>query len=140
VILCAETSAVLRWLLGAPDGPALGAAMAGAEAVFSSRLTVVEVERVLVREERQGRLGGADAAFARAAFAPVQAQWHVVELCDEIARRAGGDFPVEPVRTLDAIHLATTLFVARLVGTVALLSTDERVRANGARLGLALVP
>lgn len=49
-------------------------------------------------------------------------------------------FPVEPVRTLDAIHLATALEWHKRIEPVAVLSTDERVRSNARALGLQVIP
>jgi predicted DNA-binding protein (UPF0278 family) len=49
-------------------------------------------------------------------------------------------FPREPVRTLDAIHLATALLHAAEIGALVVLSIDQRVRANADALGLAVVP
>jgi hypothetical protein len=46
----------------------------------------------------------------------------------------------EPVRTLDAIHLATALLHATEIGSLAVLSIDQSVRANADALGLAVVP
>ena len=48
------------------------------------------------------------------------------------------DVPCEPIRALDAIHLATTLAVRNLSPEVQALSFDERVRDNAASLGFAL--
>lgn len=45
----AESSAVLRWLLGAEDGERVRAALADARAVISSALTAAEVARTLRR-------------------------------------------------------------------------------------------
>jgi hypothetical protein len=41
---------------------------------------------------------------------------------------------------LDAIHLASALVLRQALPDLALLSTDERVRANGAQLGFPLLP
>src|SRR5215471_17378338 len=43
----------------------------------------------------------------------------------EILERVSHPFPEEPVRTLDAIHLATALLVGRTVADLALLSLDD---------------
>ena len=47
--LYAETSAVLRWLLGAPLGEDVRLHLGRAENVFASRLTLIEAHRTLVR-------------------------------------------------------------------------------------------
>jgi len=49
-------------------------------------------------------------------------------------------FPVEPIRTLDAIHLASAILARAAVPDLALLSLDERVRANGRALGFTVLP
>jgi prevent-host-death family protein len=54
--------------------------------------------------------------------------------------RARRPFPVEPVRTLDALHLASALVASARVTDLALLSLDERVRTAGRALGLPIVP
>jgi hypothetical protein len=54
---------------------------------------------------------------------------------EEVARRAEDGFPNEPVRTLDASHLASALFLRQSFPDLVLLTADERVRANAALLG-----
>jgi len=54
--------------------------------------------------------------------------------------RSRRTFPCEPIRALDAIHLATALAVRNLSPEVQVLSFDERIRDNAASLGFALAP
>jgi predicted nucleic acid-binding protein len=58
----------------------------------------------------------------------------------EIVERARQPFPPEPIRTLDAIHLASALAARAGVVAVELLSLDDRVRRAGQRLGFRLQP
>lgn len=58
----------------------------------------------------------------------------------EIIERARRPFPGEPIRTLDALHLASALVAGAAVGDLALLTLDERVRMAAAALGLRVVP
>ena len=136
MIVCAESSAVLRWIFGTPQAAEVAKILSKAEEVFSSRLTLVEVERVLVRQIVVGALREADAAEARRLWAAAVAQWRVVEITQAICERAGLRFAREPLRTLDAIHLATALFVNQLAADVWLLSTDARLCENAEMLGL----
>jgi len=55
-----------------------------------------------------------------------------------VARRAQEAFPREPVRTLDAIHLASAVLLRQSFPDLVVVSRDERVRANAAELGLDL--
>jgi uncharacterized protein with PIN domain len=52
-----------------------------------------------------------------------------------VARRAEGSFPNEPVGTLDAIHLASALFLRQSFPDLVALTSDDRVRANATLLG-----
>ena len=47
-----ETSALLSWLLGEPEGDAVRQAVDEAAVVVTSRLTLVESERGLLRAEQ----------------------------------------------------------------------------------------
>lgn len=138
--LYAETSAVLRWLFGEADAARLVEHLRSAHKVVASRLTWIETYRVIRRAEREQRIADADVAELLAVFARAAAHWAVLELTREVAERAGEGFPVEPVRTLDAVHLASALFLRRSLTDLVLLSTDGRVRRNAARLGFQLLP
>jgi predicted nucleic acid-binding protein len=131
----AETSAVLRWLFAEEGGEALRAALAGADKVTSSRLTLVETRRVVRRAEREKRLTAAQSADVLAVFAQAASTWAILEVTEEVTRRAEEPFPSEPVRTLDAIHLASALFLRQSFPDLVVVSADERVRTNAEQLG-----
>ena len=133
--LYAETSAVLRWLFAEEGGEAIRSALVAAEKVAASRLALIETRRVVRRAEREGRVTAAQAADLLAIFAQASSTWAILEISGEIARRAEDGFPSEPVRTLDAIHLASALFLRQSFPDLVILTADERVRANAALLG-----
>lgn len=68
-----------------------------------------------------------------------EASWDVHDLSGRVLARARTRFPVEPVRTLDALHLATAAVFQEALGRVALLTLDERIAANAAGMGLEVV-
>jgi predicted nucleic acid-binding protein len=137
VTLYAETSAVLRWLFADEGGEAVRARLAGAAKVTSSRLTLIETRRVVQRAQHEGRITAAQSADLLAVFAQAASTWAVLEVSEEVARRAEERFPNEPVRTLDAIHLASALFLRQSFPDLEIVSADERVVANAALLGFA---
>jgi hypothetical protein len=47
---------------------------------------------------------------------------------------------VEPVRTLDALHLSTALSVAGAMGEITMLSLDRRIRSSSRGLGFTVLP
>jgi predicted nucleic acid-binding protein len=140
VNLYAESSAVLAWLLGEPAVETVNAAFDQAEGVFASDLTLVECHRVLVRAYVTGELGEMEALRRRTLLEAVSAHWTFLKVDREILERARHRLPVEPVRTLDALHLASALAARSLVTNLTLLSLDQRVRDNGVALGFDVLP
>jgi predicted nucleic acid-binding protein len=136
----AESSAVLAWLLGEEDGPRVREVLGRSELVAASDLTLIECDRVLVRAVVLGEIEEAKAADRRAHLNAAAAHWHVWRLSAEIVDRARRPFPAEPIRTLDAMHLASALAVRSAVPGVELLSLDDRIRRSGEQLGFRLQP
>lgn len=136
MIVYAESSAVLRWLLGGSRDAAIRACLGRAERVVTSRLTIAEVRRVLVRAVTAGTLDAAQSTRARAAFTAELPAWDIAAVTEDVWLRAEQRFPVEPVRTLDALHLATALHLGEVVGGLQVLSVDDRVLANWRALGM----
>lgn len=139
-VVYVESSAVVAWLFGEPSADRIDESMEASLALVTSALTLTEVERAVVRAEALGIVAPADAAELRAALADLTATWTVVDVTDGILRESRLPFPREPVRTLDAIHLATVRMCARSVPTIAVLALDERVRTNAAQLGVVVLP
>lgn len=138
--LYAESSSVLAWLLGEEAADSVQSQLAGAEIVAASDLTLVECDRVLHRATLTGDLSEADAAGRRATLSRATAHWVLFRLEREVIERARRPFPVEPIRSLDALHLSTALVVRSLVPDLRLLTLDQRVRDNAAALGFELLP
>lgn len=138
--LYAETSAVLAWLLGERRGAEVREALAGAEVVLASEVTILEAHRVLLRAVSAAKLTEAVAGDLRAHLANAAKHWVRLAVDEAVLDRAGRAFPAEPIRALDAVHLASALAARSVIAEVALLSLDDRVRRSGAELGFALVP
>ena len=136
----AESSAVLAWILGEPRAEEVRHALIASKLIVSSHLTLVECERTLVRARTMGQLLEGEVAGRRKLLADASSHWHLLRLGDEILERSRLPFPGEPMRTLDALHLASTLFARSFVRGLVLLSLDRRVRASGAALGFDLLP
>jgi predicted nucleic acid-binding protein len=60
---------------------------------------------------------------------------YIVAVTDDVLTRAGRPFPVEPVRTLDAVHLATAELLGEPPQLVTFVTRDERIRDNARALG-----
>ncbi len=60
---------------------------------------------------------------------------HIVAITEAILACVGRPFPMEPVRTLDAIHLATAQALDDPPALVTIVTRDVRVRDNANALG-----
>jgi predicted nucleic acid-binding protein len=136
--LYAETSAVLRVL--AEGDQALAAILAQAGQLVTSALTFVEAERGMRRALVDGRLDAAKHRDGQRWLAQFARSCEIIQLTDAVLERAKQQFPIEPVRTLDALHLATVKLWDEQIGNVAIASTDRRVRDNAFAWGLTLLP
>ena len=64
--------------------------------------------------------------------------WTVREVSADILDRAAQAFPIEPVRSLDAIHLSTSLDSLRIFPDLHVISFDGRVVSNSNALGIPM--
>jgi predicted nucleic acid-binding protein len=140
VKLYAETSAVLAWLLGEARGDEVRRELAAAEGVVSSDLTLVESDRVLIRAVALGETREAQAARRRAVLARAAARWTLLRFDAATIDRARRPFPVEPIRTLDAFHLAFALRASAAIPGLSILSLDAKVRDCAVALGFDVQP
>lgn len=121
-----DTSVALAQLLAEDRCPP---ASLWSEILVASRLLEYEV---WVRLNAQG-LAASHGELARLLLGRVA----FLELAPPVLARALEPFP-EPVRTLDALHLAAIEFLRARGQTVALASYDDRLLAAARRLGIPL--
>jgi predicted nucleic acid-binding protein len=102
---------------------------------FTSALTVAETSRAVLRARIAGRI---TVQQERAAILTLQRfirRCFVVSVTEAILGHAGRQFPVEPIRTLDAIHLATAQTLGDPPALVTIVTRDVRVGDNAKALG-----
>ena len=138
--LYAESSAVLAWLLDERSAADVRRSLADAEFIIASDLTLIECDRVLLRAAALGELTEAESADRRAHLTAAASHWQILRVAPEIVERARQPFPGEPIRTLDAIHLASVLAARTALAGLKLLSLDDCVRKAGKKLGLDIIP
>jgi predicted nucleic acid-binding protein len=140
VTLYAESSAVLSWLFREASAPSVQRALAAADVVVTSELTLVECDRAILRRRAFGGLGPSAAAALQRDLADAASRWAVEAIGPAVIVRARAPFADDQLRSMDAIHLATAVVLRAGPGALDVLSLDERVRANAAALGFRVVP
>lgn len=138
--LYAESSAILSWLLAEREGSRVYPLISSAEIIVSSDLTLVECDRALIRATALGKLTETEAIDRSRELTTALATWNMFRIGTEIVHRARRPFPSEPIRTLDAIHLASALAARATMPDLEILTLDDRIRSVARDLGFRLQP
>ena len=104
----------------------------------TSVLTLSEAGRAIIRARVTGRLTEEDEQAAIRALRTFERRCFLLGIDQAVLDRVRRPFPVEPVRTLDAIHLATVELLEEPPQLVTIVTRDERVRANARVLGYGI--
>ena len=120
-----------------PDSEALKSLRAKTR-LITSALTFAETARALVRARVAGRLTVEAERAAIRALRRFERRCDVVAVSDDVLTRVKRPFPVEPVRTLDAVHLATAEWLDEPPPLMIIVSRDNRVRDNAKALGYSV--
>jgi len=102
---------------------------------FTSALTICEVTRAILRAANSKRIDGLQRQNAVRALGRFIKKCHLIEISQNVLLRAGQKFPVETVRTLDAIHLASLEALEEAPELIVVVTRDHRVRDNAIALG-----
>ncbi|MGH7717836.1 MAG: type II toxin-antitoxin system VapC family toxin [Gemmatimonadaceae bacterium] len=127
-----DTSAVLRAVLETGTTPEIEQRLHAARALITSRLSQVEAARALLRLRHLTAVSEEALADAAREIDALWARCELWELTPAVCELAGQVAPHQPLRTLDAFHLATYLLARRRVGDIELLTADQRL-ADAAR-------
>jgi predicted nucleic acid-binding protein len=104
----------------------------------TSALTIAETARAILRARTAGRLTADQERAAVRALRRFERRCFVVAVTDPILTRVRRPFPIEPIRTLDAVHLATTELLGEPPALIVVVTRDVRVRENAQALGYAV--
>ncbi len=140
MIVYAESSAILAWLVREWRAGEVRKVLAKAATVFTSDLTLIECDRCFIRALAHGEIEENDATARRSLLEAAAAHWILLRIDRAVVERSRRPFPFEPVRSLDAIHLASAVIARTAAPEIILLSLDQRIRASGRALGFGLLP
>jgi predicted nucleic acid-binding protein len=108
--------------------------------LVTSALTLVEADRGVRRALADGRLTAQEYRKVSKWLSAFAKTCEVIALDESVLHRAQQTFLQEPVRTLDALHLASAQAWADGVEPVAMVSHDTRVRENARAWGYTVLP
>jgi predicted nucleic acid-binding protein len=140
-----DTSTLGKLYLPEEDSPAFARKAANATVIVTAKLTLHEMRRVAFRKESEGLipastaekvLGQVDRDIAAGEIRVMEMDTRTEAEFDAIMARCYRHAPPIPLRTFDAIHLAT----ARMAGETEVVATDKRLREAARLLGFSLFP
>jgi predicted nucleic acid-binding protein len=105
--------------------------------LVTSVLTLCEAGRAIIRARVTGRLTAENETAAIRALRTFERRCFLLNIDRAVLDRVRRPFPVEPMRTLDAIHLATAELLDE-PQLVTIVTRDDRVRANAKALGYGI--
>lgn len=128
-----ESSALVAAVL---EGDATAVQAIRGEGVrIASALTLAETRRTFAVAIVRGRLSQPQVRSRLAWLRRFERRCEIVDVSSSVLTRLGRPFPVEPVRSLDAIHLATIEMLEVEPSLVAVVTRDRRVRENALAMG-----
>ena len=104
----------------------------------TSALTLAETGRAIIRARAIGRLTAEQEKAAVLALRRFERRCFIVDVDRAVLDRVRRTFPIEPIRTLDAVHLATAERLGEPPSLVTIVTRDSRVRSNAEKLGYAV--
>jgi predicted nucleic acid-binding protein len=131
-----ESSALVAALLE-HDAEALKSLRARTRQITSA-LTLAEAARAIVRARVGERLTPDAERAAVRALRRFERRCYVVAVTDDVLARVRRPFPAEPVRTLDAVHIATVESLGEPPQLMSIVTRDHRVRENAKALGYSV--
>lgn len=131
-----ETSAIVAALIEGDEDADRSLLADGVR--VASALTFLESSRVLLNARLTGRISGDTHRHFQRALERLEARTDVVAIDAPILARARRPFPLETVRSLDAIHLATAESLELHPSFLTFVTRDKRLRENAQALGYAV--
>ena len=128
-----ESSALVAALLE-HDAAVVAPWPAGTRHVTSA-LTLAETGRAIIRARASGRLSAKQEQAAIRALRTFEQRCFVLDVDRTVLARVRRPFPIEPIRTLDAVHLATLELLGEPPQLVTIVTRDDRVRDNARSMG-----
>jgi hypothetical protein len=98
-------------------------------------MTLAETGRAIVRARAAARLTPGEEQAAVRALRTFERRCFILDVDRAVLARVRRPFPIEPIRTLDAVHLATTELLSEAPQVVTIVTRDVRVRDNARALG-----
>jgi predicted nucleic acid-binding protein len=124
-----DTSAVLRAVLESGTSPEVEGRIRAAQRLVTSRLSLVESCRAILRLRALGVAPETRLADAERDLDGIWSRCELWEITPAVCETACAVARARPLRARDALHLATFVLARRRLGDLQMLTVDERLLA-----------
>jgi predicted nucleic acid-binding protein len=131
-----ETSALIAAVV--EGDKAADEAIRGEGRRIASVLTFGEARRTIARLGVTGRMTSRLQRTTLGRLKKLESYLDLVAIGAEVLERTAKPFPIEPVRSLDAIHLATAELLDASPQAVTIVTRDRRVAQNARAMGFVV--
>jgi predicted nucleic acid-binding protein len=135
-VIYLETSALLTWLFNEPDASRVIDSLNDADLIVTSDLLRIETKRAIKRALHEKLITSEQLETLIQTFHGYINSCFRMSMDETVVSGATAVFPIEPVRSLDAIHMSTALEYKKLYPELKMLTTDTRLKQNTALLNL----
>jgi predicted nucleic acid-binding protein len=130
MLLYLDTSCIAKLFLQEPDSLTVRNAVEKADALVTSFISYLEMHSVIARNEREKKFGQAEAKRIRDVFETDWAHYGKVPVDAPILNKGKQLLAEYPLRTLDAIQLASALEISsQATSPLIFLTADKRLEA-----------
>jgi predicted nucleic acid-binding protein len=133
-----DTSALVPVLIDEQTSPLCAEIWESAERLVSTRLVEIEAATALHRAQRLERISQPILLAALRLLDGFMTDLDIIEIDQDLVRRARQCAEVAPLRGYDAVHCAAGLLTATAVGAV-LVSGDQQLLTTWRQLGASVV-
>lgn len=105
----------------------------------TSALTLTEAQRAVLRARLAGRMTSDQERAAIRGLRTFARRCELVAVSADVLQRAARPFPVEPIRTLDAIHLSSIELLGESPQLLTVVTRNSRVADNATAMGHPVV-
>ena len=139
--LCLDTSALVKLYVEEEGSATVREAVAHAETVATTVIAYVEACAAFERRRREGRLSRADYRRTIRELQSDGDRYLLLEVTNELIRRAAALAAMHPLRAYDTMHLASAKELQeRLQGPIFFACWDSNLSTSAKREGFILVP
>lgn len=135
-----DTSAIVPLLITEPQSHSMRAMLAQDPVIATAEITAVEITSALWRRRHRGEVSAAAHHDTEASFADLSMRWREIVHSTVVTETALRVLTRRPLKTLDALQLASALVLAPTPDALPFVTLDKKLAAAARAEGFPVLP